>query len=356
MSILFSPITIGQHTLNNRLVVSPMCQYSSTDGFAADWHLVHLGQFAQGKAGTIIQEATAVSPEGRITYADAGIWSDDHIGGWKKIVDYVHAQGSKIGIQLAHAGRKASTNKPWINRLQFSPDHELGWQTISSTNKGFHPKDVPPVAMTTSEVKAMVQTFKQAAARAIETGYDILEIHAAHGYLIHQFYSPLINDRTDEYGGSFENRIKFLLEIVDAIKSIITTQSLWVRISASDWAEGGWHIDESIQLTKILETRGVDVIDVSSGGGVREQKITTGPNYQVPFASKIKANTQLTVGTVGLITTAQQAESILIEGSADLIFMGRAFLKNPHLAYQFAQDLHVDIDWAPQYESGKEKQ
>lgn len=354
MSILFSPLHLPHHTLNNRLVVSPMCQYSSVDGFASDWHLVHLGQYAHGRAGTIIQEATSISPEGRITYADAGIWSDDHIAGWKKVVDYVHSQGSKIGIQLAHAGRKASTNKPWINRLQFAPEHELGWQTISSTDKGFHPKDAPPTAMTTAEVKAMVQTFKQAAERAIQAGYDILEIHAAHGYLIHQFYSPLINDRTDEYGGSFENRIKFLLEIVDAIKSVMTTQSLWVRISATDWAPGGWDIAESTALAQILEAKGVAVLDVSTGGGVREQQIVAGPNYQVPYASKIKANTNLMVGAVGLITAAQQAESILIEGSADLIFIGRAFLKNPHLAYQFAEELHEQIEWAPQYERGKE--
>lgn len=354
MSLLFSPLKLKEHTLKNRLVVSPMCQYSAVDGIANDWHLVHIGQFAIGRAGTIIQEATAVTPEGRISYGDLGIWADEHIAPLTKIVEFVQQQGSLIGIQLAHAGRKASCDKPWISRNQLAPTHPQGWQTVAPSSLSFHEKDVDPQALDTEGIHAVVKAFQDAAQRAVIAGYDIIEIHAAHGYLIHQFLSPLSNLRTDDYGGSFENRIRLLLEIIEAIKKVINKQSLWLRISATDWAEGGWNLEESILLTKIVQSLGIEVIDVSTGGNVVQQQIPVAPNYQVPFAEQIKKNTDLFTGTVGLIKNASQAEKILENNQADLIFIGRAFLQNPHLATQFARDLGDDIEWAPPYERGKE--
>lgn len=354
MSILFSKLSLKKQTLQTRLVVSPMCQYSATDGFANNWHLVHLGQFAIGKASTIIQEATAVLPEGRISYGDLGLWKDEQIPALKEIVDFVHDQGAIIGIQLAHAGRKASTEKPWISRSQLAPTHENGWQTVGPSALPFHEKDHPPIAIATEDIKNIVQAFKNAAKRAVSAGYDIIEIHGAHGYLIHQFLSPLTNLRTDAYGGSFENRSRLLVEIIKAVKTVLEEQSLWLRISATDWAEGGWDIEEAVKLAKLVESMGVEVIDVSSGGNVRHQDIQVKENYQVPFAERIKAETNLVTGTVGLIKNAQQAETILKEQKADLIFIGRAYLQNPHLTTQFARDLGVDFAWLPQYERGKE--
>jgi len=354
MSRLFSPLKLKNHTIPNRLIVSPMCQYSATDGFANTWHLVHLGQFATGKAGAIIQEATAVAPEGRISSSDLGLWKDEHIAPLKEIVDFVHLQGGLIGLQLAHAGRKASTGKPWISRKQFAPTDENGWQTLSASAIPFHPEDNPPEEITVAQIQEMVQAFKAAAKRAVLAGYDIIEIHAAHGYIIHQFLSPLTNTRTDEYGGSFENRARLLFEIITAIQEVIDKQSLWLRISATDWAAGGWDIAESVQLAKKAKEMGIEVIDVSSGGNVRYQEIPVKENYQVPFAEKIKHETGLITGTVGLIKSAKQAEEILEQGKADLIFIGRAFLQNPHLALQFAHDLQEDITWMPQYDRAKE--
>lgn len=354
MSKLFQPLQLKNHTLQNRIVVSPMCQYSATDGFANHWHLVHLGQFAIGKAALIIQEATAVNPEGRITYGDLGIWSDEHIAPLKEVVDFVHSQGSLMGIQIAHAGRKASTNKPWINRDQFKPGDANGWQTVGVSELPFHEKDHAPKALTKEEIKAIVQDFKSAAQRAVKAGYDVIELHGAHGYLIHQFFSPLINNRIDEYGGSFENRIRFLIEIIDEVSKVLTTQSLWLRISATDWADGGWTCYESIKLTQIVKAMGVEVVDVSTGGAVHHQEIPVKENYQVPFANRIKKETEIITGTVGLIKTATQAEAILKNNQADFVLIARAFMQNPHLVYQFAQELNIDINWAPQYERGKE--
>jgi len=354
MTKLFIPLQLKNHTLKNRVIVSPMCQYSSTDGFATDWHLVHLGQFATGQAAAIIQEATAVVPEGRITYGDLGIWSDAHIEKLKQITHFIKSQNSIPGIQLAHAGRKASCEKPWITRDQIAPNQRNGWQTVGPSTIAFNEKDHPPVALTKEEIAQTVEAFKQATRRAITAGYEIIELHGAHGYLIHQFFSPLINNRTDEYGGSFENRIRFLLEIIDAIRPLLTTQSLWVRISATDWAEGGWNSKESVALAKLLQDKGVEVIDVSTGGAVRHQNITTGPNYQVPFAAQIKNNTTFTVGAVGEIKTGTQAEAILQQNEADLIFIGREFLRDPHFVMTASRELNTEIPWAPQYERGKE--
>ncbi|MGG5507469.1 MULTISPECIES: NADH:flavin oxidoreductase/NADH oxidase [unclassified Myroides] len=354
MHLLFRSLRLKNHTLKNRIIVSPMCQYTATDGFATDWHLVHLGQFATGQAAAIIQEATAVVPEGRITYGDLGIWSDDHIPKLQQITQFIREQHCIPGIQLAHAGRKASCEKPWITRDQILPHQHNGWQTVAPSTLPFNDHDHPPVALTKVEIQQTIEAFKQAAIRSIKAGYEIIELHGAHGYLIHQFFSPLINNRTDEYGGSFENRIRFLVELVDAVQQVLTTQSLWVRISATDWAEGGWTLEESVALTKILQDKGVEVIDVSTGGGVRQQKITTGPNYQVPYAAAIKANTTGIIGTVGEIKTGPQAEAILQQNEADLIFVGREFLRDPHFAMTAARQLGVEIPWAPQYERGKE--
>lgn len=354
MKKLFSPLSLAHHTLKNRIIVSPMCQYSATDGFATDWHLVHLGQFATGQAAAIIQEATAVVPEGRITYGDLGIWSDSHIEKLQQITQFIKAQNCIPGIQLAHAGRKSSCEKPWITRDQIAPDQLNGWQTVAPSTLPFNEKDHPPVALNQTEITQLVQSFKEATFRAIQAGYEIIELHGAHGYLIHQFFSPLINDRTDEYGGSFENRIRFLLEIITAIKPLLTTQSLWVRISATDWAAGGWTIEESVALAQILQEKGVEVIDVSTGGAVRHQKIITGPNYQVPFAAQIKKQTSLVVGAVGEIKTGLQAEEILQQNKANLIMIGREFLRDPHFVMTASQALEVEIPWASQYERGKE--
>lgn len=354
MSLLFTPLQLKNQKLQNRIVVAAMCQYSAENGYATPWHFMHLGQFAAGKAGAIIQEATAVVPEGRISYKDLGLWEDGQIAKLKEITSFIKSQGSVPGIQLAHAGRKASTNLPWINRDQFGPNHENGWQTVAPSALAFHPSDHAPIALSITEINDLIVKFKNATTRAVKAGYEIIEIHGAHGYLIHQFLSPLCNKRTDEYGGSFENRIRFLIEIIKAVKTELTTQSIWVRLSATDWAEGGWNLDETVALCKILKDLEVEVIDVSTGGAVREQKIDVKPNYQVPFADAVKNKAQITTGAVGLITTGKQAEDILQNKQADFILIGREFLRNPHFVYACAMDLNQDIPWANQYERGKE--
>ncbi|MDH5826172.1 NADH:flavin oxidoreductase/NADH oxidase [Sphingobacterium sp. SG20118] len=354
MSILFSPLTLKNITLKNRLVVSPMCQYSATDGFANNWHLVHLGQFATGGAAAVIQEATAVTPAGRISAGDLGIWKDEHIEKLKEITRFIKENQAIPGIQLAHAGRKASTGKPWLNHYQIAPDQQGGWHTIAPSALAFRPdKEVPPLSMAIDDIKETIIDFQRAAKRAVTAGYDIIEIHAAHGYLIHQFLSPLSNLRTDQYGGSFENRIRFLCEIVDAIKEELTTQSLWVRISATDWAAGGWDQQQSVQLVEVLKTNGIEVIDVSSGGAVLHQEIKAERDYQLPFAESIKQKTGVLTATVGLIKEAEHAEQILQDHKADLIMIARAFLKDPHLPFHFAEALGAHIDWPPQYERAK---
>ena len=353
MSKLFSTLDLKNITLNNRIVVSPMCQYSAEDGFANDWHLVHLGQFAIGRSAAVIQEATAVQPNGRISFWDLGIWKDEHIQKYRQITTFIKSQGSIPGIQLAHAGRKASDNRPWERRGQFSADHINGWPTVAPSAIPFHEKDQTPLALTIQEIKKLIADFQKAAERAVEAGYQIIEIHAAHGYLIHQFLSPLTNQRNDDYGGSFENRIRLLLEIIDVVLPILSAGSLWIRISATDWAEGGWEIQQSVELAKILKQKGVEIIDVSSGGAVRHQQIPVSRGYQVPFSQAIKTQSDLKTATVGIITSANQAEAILQEGKADLILIGRAFLDDPHFVYHLAQQLNYDLPWAPQYARAK---
>lgn len=353
-SQLFSPITLKNITLKNRIVISPMCQYSAVDGFANDWHLVHLGSRASGGAGLIIQEATAVSPEARISPADLGIWKDEHIEKLKQINEFIVCQNSVPGIQLAHAGRKASVSSPWEGnkKLDFAYG---GWQTVSASAIPYHDGEpFLPEALDQNGIQKVISDFKNATKRVVEAGYKVLEIHAAHGYLLHQFLSPLTNVRTDEYGGSFENRIRFTLEIVEAVQTEWSSDlPLFVRISATDWAEGGWNPEESVQLSKILKEKGVDLIDVSSGGLVSHQKIEIGPGYQVPFAEKIKKEANIQTGAVGLITEAKQAEEILEKGQADLILFARESLRNPNLPLDFAKELNSDIQWPKQYERAK---
>jgi 2,4-dienoyl-CoA reductase-like NADH-dependent reductase (Old Yellow Enzyme family) len=351
-SQLFSPIKIKDTTLKNRIVISPMCQYSSIDGFANDWHLVHLGSRASGGAGLIIQEATAVAHEGRISPEDLGIWKDEHIEKLKAITAFIKSQDAVPGIQLAHAGRKASVTSPWKGNKKLDAS-QGGWQTVAPSAIGYH-DDETPVALDKKAIQQLISDFKTATRRAVQAGYEVLEIHAAHGYLNHQFLSPLSNTRTDEYGGSFENRIRFTIEVLEAVQTEWPANlPLFVRISATDWAEGGWNIEESIALSKILKEKGVDLIDVSSGGAVSHQKIPLEPGYQVPFAEKIKKETGILTGAVGLITEAHQAEEILTSGKADLVLFARESLRNPNLALDFAKALVTDVPWPPQYERAK---
>ncbi len=347
MSQLFTPLTIRDITFNNRIVVSPMCQYSASDGMAGEWHLVHLGSRAIGGAGLIITEATAVSPEGRISPSDLGIWKDEHIEGLRRIVKFVRAQGSEIGIQLAHAGRKSSVAEPWNGGKLLTKG---GWEPVGPSAIAFDEGYGVPAALTREGIGKVVKDFTDAARRAMLAGFKVVELHAAHGYLVHQFLSPLSNRRQDEYGGSFENRIRLLTDIVRAVKTVWPAgYPLFVRISATDWAEGGWSPEESVRLAGVLKGLEVDLIDCSSGGLTPLQKIPVAPGYQVGFAQQVRATGILT-GAVGLITDAAQAESILVEGQADLVIMAREMLRDPYFPLHAAEELgYKDIHWPLQY-------
>lgn len=356
MSLLFSPITIRGIQLKNRIVVSPMCQYSSENGLATDWHLVHLGSRAVGGAGLIITEAAAVSPEGRISPHDLGIWNDSHIPGLKRITQFINQQGSIAGIQLAHAGRKASHHRPWDGGKAITSGEANGWETVAPSSIPFSEVDPTPLTLTKEGIQNVVADFQAATRRAVEAGFQVAEIHAAHGYLLHQFLSPLSNQRTDEYGGSFENRIRLVLDIVECVKAVWPEEyPLFVRISATDWTEGGWTDDDSVALASILKSKGVDVVDCSTGGNVAHAKIPVGPGYQVQFAEKVKKEAQIMTGAVGLITDANQAEAILEQGQADLILLAREFLRDPYFPLHAAHDLGEDIAWPLQYERAKPK-
>ncbi|ULQ50874.1 NADH:flavin oxidoreductase/NADH oxidase [Flavihumibacter fluvii] len=349
MSRLFSPIKIKDISFKNRVAISPMCQYSAVDGFANSWHEVHLGSRAIGGAGLIIQEATAVSPEGRITPGDAGLYDDAQIAGWKKIVEFIHQHGAIAGIQLAHAGRKAGCDLPWKGGHQLATTAG-GWRTVAPSALPFAATDVPPEALDAAGIQKVIADFKKATERVVAAGYKVVEIHGAHGYLINSFLSPLTNHRTDEYGGSFENRIRLLLRITEAVQSTWPANyPLFVRISATDWAEGGWTIDDSVVLAGILKSKGVDLIDCSSGGLVPHVKIPVAPGYQVPFAERIKKETGILTGAVGLINTATQAEAILQNDQADLVLFARASLRNPYFPLHAAKELGDDVDWPVQY-------
>jgi len=348
MSNLFSSLTIKNTTLKNRIVMSPMCQYSSKDGFPGDWHLVHYGSRAAGGTGLIIQEATAVAPEGRITPGDLGIWSDEHIPGFRQIVSFIKQHGCVPAIQLAHAGRKASCDLPWKGGKQLDLNNG-GWLTIAPSGIPFAAGDRIPIFLNKESIQNVISSFKKAAIRSLEAGYEIIEIHSAHGYLLQEFLSPLSNQRNDEYGGSFENRTLLLMQVVDAVKSVWPSENpLFVRISSTDWYEGGWTIEESIKLGYLLKEKGVDLIDCSSGGNIFDAKIPFSPGYQVSFSEAVRKSGILT-GAVGLITSASQAEAILIDNKADLILFGRELLRNPYFPQQAARELGDDITWPSQY-------
>ncbi|MDD3079135.1 MAG: NADH:flavin oxidoreductase/NADH oxidase [Paludibacter sp.] len=347
MSRITESLKIKSVTIPNRIGMSPMCQYSAKNGFANDWHLVHYGTRAVGGAGLIIVEATGVTPEGRITPYDLGIWSDEHIPALKRITDFIHANGSVAGIQIAHAGRKASHDKPSNGGKQLSPDNG-GWQTVGPSAISFEEGETPPVELDKTGIEKITGQFRDAAIRALKAGFKVLEIHAAHGYLLQEFLSPISNRRTDEYGGSFENRIRFLLETTQTVRSVWPKElPLFVRLTATDWTEGGWTLEETVKLSLGLKELGVDLIDCSSGGNVPQAGIPLAPGYQVSFAEAVK-QIGIMSSAVGLITTEEQIEKILTAGKADLVMLGRELLRNPYFA------LHTrEAKWPEQYNRGK---
>jgi 2,4-dienoyl-CoA reductase-like NADH-dependent reductase (Old Yellow Enzyme family) len=347
--MLFEPLSIRDITLPSRIVVSPMCQYSCTDGFATDWHLVHLGSRAVGGASLVFTEATAVTAEGRISPQDLGLWKDAHAEPLARIARFVREQGAFPGIQLAHAGRKASTRPPWDSPPGI-PESDGGWTPLAPSAIAFSETYPAPAALDENEIHAVVKAFADSAARALAAGFLVVEIHAAHGYLIHEFLSPVSNKRTDQYGGSLENRTRVLREVVSAVRGVWPENyPLFVRISATDWIEHGWDLDQSIELARQLRPLGVDVIDCSSGGIAPGIRIPVAPGYQVPFASEIRGETGILTAAVGMITEPEQAETILREGQADLIVMAREFLRQPYWPMQVAHDLEFPLSWPVQY-------
>lgn len=349
MSQLFSPLTLRFVTFPNRIWVSPMCQYSSRNGMPNAWHLVHLGSRAVGGAGLVIVEASGVAPEGRITDWDSGIWSQEHAEAFKPVVDFIHDQGSVAGIQLAHAGRKASTDKPWKGGGAI-PDGPHSWRTLAPSAIPFREGDPVPHALSVDEIDSVIDQFVNATRFALSAGFRVIEIHAAHGYLLHQFLSPLSNVRDDEYGGSLENRMRLTLRVTEAVRNAWPDElPLFVRISATDWAEGGWDLLQSVELSRRLRSLGVDLIDCSSGGAVAHAKVESGPGYQVPFAREIREKGGIATGAVGLITDAMQCEEIVRSGSADAVLLARQMLRDPYFPLHAAKELGVDVRWPDQY-------
>jgi 2,4-dienoyl-CoA reductase-like NADH-dependent reductase (Old Yellow Enzyme family) len=329
-----------------------MCQYMAKDGVVDQWHQVHLGAFATGGTGMIMVEATGVVPQGRISIGCPSIEDTAHAEAFRPMIDFAHSHGVKVGIQLAHAGRKASTMLPWDDHRIASAD-EGGWRAVSSSATAFEGYPVPR-ELTRQEIAELVRDFAAAAERAVAVGFDVIEIHAAHGYLLHQFYSPIMNKRTDEYGGSFDNRIRFLLEVTEAVRAVIGDQiPLFVRISATDWVDEGWNLIDSVELSIKLKERGVDLIDVSSGGAIHNAKIDPKPGFQVPFATAIKTEAGIATAAVGMITEAEQAEHIVATGEADAVFLARAMLRNPRWALAAASTLGVDLTWPLPLRTGK---
>ncbi|MBX9879850.1 MAG: NADH:flavin oxidoreductase/NADH oxidase [Candidatus Obscuribacterales bacterium] len=346
---LFSPLTIRSVTLPNRVAVSPMCQYSSEDGKATDWHLVHLGSRAVGGAGMVMVEATAVEARGRISPADMGIWDDMHIEPLARVAKFITEQGSVPAIQIAHAGRKASTPVPWEGNTPLSPNNG-GWQTIGPSAIPFSEQYSTPQELSLEGINTIKKAFVAAAKRSTKAGFKIIEIHSAHGYLLHSFLSPLSNQRTDSYGGGLQDRMRLLLEIATEIRQVIPADMpLFTRISATDWADGGWNIDEAVLLAKELKDRGVDLVDCSSGGLVSYAKVPVEPGYQVPFAERIRHEAKILTGAVGLITTAQQADDIIKDGKADLVLLAREMLRDPYWPLHAASTLKQKGNWPKQY-------
>jgi 2,4-dienoyl-CoA reductase-like NADH-dependent reductase (Old Yellow Enzyme family) len=352
VSTLLTPLTLRGTTFRNRIWVSPMCQYSASDGLPDDWHLVHLGARAVGGAGLVLTEATAVAPDGRISSADTGIWNDEQTERWARIARFVQAQGAAAGMQLAHAGRKASTRRPWDGRGYVDPA-DGGWQTVGASPVGY--ADWPaPRELTAAGLSELTAQWVAAAQRADAAGFDTVELHAAHGYLLHQFLSPLSNVRTDGYGGSFEGRTRYPLEVVRAVRAAWPDDKpLLVRISATDWVSGGWTLEESVELARLLKAEGVDLVDVSSGGLAPEQKITVGPGYQVPFAAAVRERAGIPTGAVGEITEPVQAEMVLADGEADVVLLARELLRDPHWPLRAAAELGDEGTWPVPYDRAR---
>ncbi len=349
MPHLFDPLPLRSLTLANRVIVSPMCQYSSLEGFSNDWHFVHLGSRAAGGAALVITEASAVTPDGRISPHDLGIWDDGHVAGLAHCVRFIHAQKAVAGIQLAHAGRKGSTARPWEGGGVVTSEHG-GWEPVGPTSEPFAATYPTPRPLTPEGIAAIVAAFAKAARRALDAGFDVIELHAAHGYLIHEFLSPLVNTRTDAYGGSYDNRVRLCLEVVDAVRASWPDRlPLFVRISATDWKDGGWDLDQAVELARRLRARGVDLVDCSSGGAVHDQVIAVGPGYQVPFAERIRRDAGVPTGAVGLITQAEQADAIIAGGQADVVLLARELLRDPYWPLHAADRLGHRIPWPPQY-------
>ena len=350
---LFEPLSLRSITFRNRIMVSPMCQYSSTDGFATDWHLVHLGSRAVGGAALVMTEAAAVEARGRISPQDLGIYRDEHIPMLARITNFIKEQGAISAIQLAHAGRKASTYRPWSGSGEVSVE-DGRWQTVAPSSERFSDRYPLPQALTKQEIAEVVQSFRVATERSLKAGFQVIELHAAHGYLFHEFLSPLSNTRTDEYGGDLRNRMRFLLETTDAVRSVWPEQlPLLVRISATDWTEDGLTIADSVEIAQTLKGHGVDLIDVSSGGNVSTAKVPVAKNYQVPFAAQIRRDSGIPTAAVGLITEPEQANAILQSGEADMIALARELLRDPYWPLHAARTLGYDIPWTPQYVRAK---
>lgn len=350
MSHLFEPFDQRGVTFRNRIAVSPMCQYSSEDGFANDWHLVHLVSRAVGGAGFVMTEAAAVEPPGRITPQDLGIWKDEHVEMLARIVELIHRNGAVAGIQLAHAGRKSSTSIPWEGGTVLS-ESQGGWISIAPSAIPFEADSPAPIALSIEDIRKMTTSFVNATQRSLEAGFDLIEIHAAHGYLLHEFMSPLSNQRTDEYGGSFENRIRFLCEVVQAVRHVLPDQMpLWVRISATDWVPDGWDIEQSIALSSKLKSLGVDLMDCSSGAILPGEKIPTGAGYQTSFADRIRREANIATGAVGMITAPAQADHIIRTGQADMVLLAREMLRDPYWAMRAAKQLRQPVPTPVQYD------
>ena len=348
-SRLFSPLVLRDVELRNRVAVSPMCQYSSHDGFATDWHYVHLGSRAVGGAALIMAEATAVTPDGRISAHDLGIWRDEHVPQLERCAAFIEGQGAAPGIQLAHAGRKASVARPWEGGRAIAPA-DGGWQTVAPSAIPMRPGDPAPRALRRDEVPEIVAAFASAARRATDAGFRVIELHAAHGYLLHQFLSPLSNQRDDDYGGSFENRCRLTVETVRAVRAAIPDSSaLLIRLSVTDWAPDGWDELQSVALARLLAPLGVDLFDCSSGGLVAGARIPVGPGYQVGFAGLLRREAEVRTGAVGLITDPEQAEAIVADGKADLVLLARELLRDPYWPLRAANRLGADVSWPPQY-------
>ncbi len=352
MSELFTPITIRGVEARNRVWVSPMCEYSADDGIPNDWHMVHLGSRAVGGAGVVMTEATSVTPEGRITPWDTGIWSESHTTAWKPIVRFIESQGAVPAIQLAHAGRKASTNAPWRGGKPVAPA-DGGYEVVGPSALPFNDGYPTPHEMSTAEVRDVIDAFAEGAQRSVEAGFRILEMHAAHGYLVHQFLSPHTNKRTDEYGGSFEGRTRIAVEAARAIREAAPDTPLMVRISTTEYVEGGWDLEQSIALATLLKDAGVDMIDCSSGGNLPQQQLHPYPGYQVAASRAVREGAGIATAAVGLIVEPNHAESVIAGGDADVVLLGRELLRDPYWPLHAATALHADVEWPVQYQRAK---